>query len=236
MKDQLFQFKDYGDAGILIEFSKVYTKDAWQKAHYLAHQIRARKIKGILGVIPTYSTLFINYDYLIIKRCEIYELIKEWLQSDIGKMADVPGRIFRIPVLFGSKWGPDLQYVSECLKLSEEQTIKQFCSSPLPIICVNRGPMFGSNFNNDVSRLETPRTRVPAGAITAAGSQVSIMTQESPGGWRILGQTPVKMNIDYNSDPPVPYKPGDMMEFFEIGEDEFIKYNGKTVSEMKVSE
>lgn len=208
MGEPLFQFKDYGDAGILIEFSKVYTKDAWQKAHYLANQIRAKKVKGILGVIPTYSTLFINYDYLIIKRREIYVLIDALLQADTGKMAHMSGRTFRIPVIFGGKRGPELQFVSKSLGLSDEQTVLQFCSVPLPIICVNRGPMFGTNFHSDVPRLETPRTRVPAGAITAAGNQVSIMTQESPGGWRILGQTPVKMSLDYNNDPPVPYNPG----------------------------
>jgi KipI family sensor histidine kinase inhibitor len=229
------QMKDYGDAGILVDFPKLGTNAAWEKSHNLAYRLRQLGIPGILGIIPTYATIYISFDSLEVSRKFIKQELEKLLFTDPATSFQRSPQIFRIPVVFNKEHGPDLEFISENLKISEREVVDRFCSAPLRIMCVNRGPMFGSNFDESVPRLETPRTRVPAGAVTIGGNQTSIMTQESPGGWRILGQTPVHMDIDYDHNPPVPYNPGDIMEFFEIDRTAFHEYDGKRISDMKVN-
>ena len=236
MSQKNYKFSDYGDASVLIEFSKVFSMQAWQKVHHLANQLLEENIPGILGIIPTYTTLFISYDYLVIKREKLQHVVEQYVANIDDKNLKIEGRIFKIPVVFGGKYGPDLEYVADSQQLSNEKLIEQFCSKPLQIMVVNRGPMFGTNFEKEVARLETPRTAVPAGAITAAGEQISIMIQKSPGGWRIFGQTPIQMKMEFEQNPPVYYKPGDMMTFYPIGEDDYSKFEGQTISDVEVKE
>lgn len=234
MGQEDYKFNDYSDAGVLIEFSKTFTMAAWQKVHYLANQFLEESIPGILSIIPTYTTLFISYDYLIIERNDLKKIIDSYIKKSTQQQINITGRTFKIPVVFGDEYGPDLKFIAQSQQLSEADIINQFCSKPLPIMVINRGPMFGTNFKKEVPRLETPRTEVPAGAITAAGEQISIMIQKSPGGWRIFGQTPIQMNMTFEENPPVYYKPGDMMLFYPINKSEYSKFEGLTISDTEL--
>jgi Allophanate hydrolase subunit 1 len=227
---------DYGDSGILVEFSKTYTEEAWYKAHYLSNQLRNQGIKGVTGIIPTFSSVFIDFNVLLVDRQFLKETINGIIETvpDVANAQAMRSQRFRVPVVFGGEMGPDIANVAAQIDISEEQVVNQFCFKPYKIICLVRGPMMDAPvFGKKIRRLPTPRTQVPAGSVCVAGSNASIYTVNSPGGWQLLGRTPIQI-ANFANDPPVPYRPGDYLEFFPIKEEEFNLYERQTLSEMQV--
>lgn len=235
-----YKLVDYGDSGILIDFSEHKPEKAWLGAHYVAKRLRAQNMKGVLGIIPTYSTLYVHFNCARIDRKMLVTAVAELIET-LSSGADnylVESKHFRIPVLFGAQWGEDLPNVAVQLGISETQVVDLFCSKPYKIMClaspIGQPLLDAPPFEKSVSRLPSPRTRVPAGSVSVIGKQANIYTLESPGGWQLIGQTPVKL-VNLANDIPVVYKPGDYLEFVPITEDKFNSYKGKTIQEMEVT-
>lgn len=234
-----FKFLPHGDSALLVEFSTEVSEIAWEKAHYVAVQLNHLKKKiGVLGTIPTYASVFISFDPLVTDHQQIKEEVQNILTSfSMTKEDRHEQRCFRIPVLYGGRWGADLKQVANQLDISEEQVIALHCSKVYKIRClgarIGQPMMDGVPFPRPVSRLEVPRTRVPKGSIALAGLQTLIYTSEIPGGWQLIGQTPLRL-VDISVYPPIPYKPGDYFEFFPISEEEANCYIGKSVEDMLV--
>ncbi len=229
---------DCGDSGILVEFSKDFSKTAWQKAHYVANLINESNVKGILGAIPTYCSVYIHYNCIQINNKQIKDFVKRSIQEfDSTRCFHKSPQRFRIPVVFGGEYGEDLENVGLQLSMSAEQVIDLFCSKHYQIVCIGSPvgvPLLDAPpFNKKIKRLETPRTKVPNGSIGLGGTQANIYTLDSPGGWQLIGKTPVQL-INLEDSPPAPYKAGDYLEFFPIKEGEYEKYKGQSVDELKV--
>lgn len=229
---------DYGDSGVLVEFAESFSEEAWVKAHSLASQVRECGIKGVTGVIPTYASVLFCLDPLITDPETVEFEIKK-LFGTLDRYEKIQGerRCFKIPVLYGGEWGPDLSVVATELGISEEEVIDQHISKRYPIRCigspVGEPLMSAPQFPGNVPRRETPRTKIPPGSVAVAGKQTTIYTLESPGGWQLIGQSPIQF-VDMFRNPPVPYHPGDYFEFFRIEEKEWQDYSRMRIDEMLV--
>lgn len=233
-----YKFLPHGDSAIVVEFSQEVTDLAWQKAHYISEQLNQSDNMGVLGTIPTYASVFIYFDPLVTDHQQIIKEVQRILNSfTYTKEEKRFLRCFRVPVLYGEQWGADLKYVASQLNISEEEVISLHCSKAYKIMClgarIGQPMMDGVPYPRPVPRLEVPRTRVPKGSIALAGTQTLIYTSEIPGGWQLIGQTPLKL-VDIEQHPPVPYKPGDYLEFFPISAEEADEYMGKSIEEMLV--
>jgi KipI family sensor histidine kinase inhibitor len=234
-----YKIYDYGDSGILVEFSKVFTKEAWHSVNYLAEKVKRNPIRGQLGIIPTYSAFFISFDIMVTNHTDVKSTIREILNQSPStvELKSMYNRYFKVPIAYSNQRGPDLDNVSKQLKITNEEVISLFCSKPYQIVCISSPPglpmMDAPPFTEKVPRLETPRTRVNAGSIAVTGTQAAIYTLESPGGWQLIGQTPIQL-VDLQSNPPIVYKPGDYFEFFPITDEEFESYKGRSLIEMEV--
>lgn len=239
MKPENTRIIDYGDSGVLVVFSESFNEEAWRSAHELAGQLMKREIAGILEVIPAYSSVFVGFDGLVADHSTIRAAIELLLEreSPIVPNARETSRRFRIPVLFGGPRGPDLPYVADLLNLPENQVVELVCSKVYRIISLGSPvglPLLDAPpIDRAVPRLESPRMRVPGGSLALGGRQATVYTLDSPGGWRLIGQTPVKF-VDLSEDPPVWHRPGDGLEFYAIKEEEFVSYRGTTVRGMQV--
>lgn len=212
-----------GDKALLIEFGKEISPEINSQVRTLFLIVQKEGISGVVECVPTYRSLTIYYDPLTITL--------EGLKKKIGKFEgglsqfDLPKpEIYRIPVLYGDKMGPDLEFVANHNNLTEEKVIEIHSSRKYLIYMIGFTPGFpylgGMSEEIATPRLEEPRTKIPAGSVGIAGDQTGIYPTESPGGWRVIGKTPVKLYTP-DQDPPVLLKMGNYIQFFPISEDEY---------------
>jgi inhibitor of KinA len=189
----------------------------------MALAIRAAMIEGIIETVPTYRSLLIIYNPLILRLDHLKEKL---LRIEVGlKETPFPEpKLTRIPVVYGGAYGPDLEGVANYHHISPEEVIRLHCSKPYFIYMI--GFMPGYPYMGELPdalitpRLRTPRLLVPAGSVGIAQKQTGIYSIDSPGGWQILGRTPVKL-FEPEREPPALLQMGDLVQFYQISEKEF---------------
>ncbi|NLY36099.1 MAG: 5-oxoprolinase subunit PxpB, partial [Tissierellia bacterium] len=179
----------------------------------------------ILEFLPTYRSLLIHYDPL---KLSYDELLKELqnLVSLVDKEDRKEFRILEIPVLYGGANGPDIDFVASHNGISQKGVIQIHCSRDYLVYMLGFTPGFaylgGMNEKIATPRLELPRINIPAGSVGIAGSQTGIYPMASPGGWQIIGRTPIKL-YDPLATPPVLLRAGDYVRFIPITKEEFLR-------------
>jgi len=216
-------FRYMGDRGLLLEFGDEISPEVNEKVRRMALAIQGEKIEGITETVPTYRSLLIIYDPLIRPIGELRERL-EGLEEGLRRFSFPETKLTRIPAVYGGSWGPDLESVAESLQILPEEVVRLHCSRPYLIYMI--GFMPGFPYMGELPdalvtpRLKTPRLSVPAGSVAIAQKQTGIYPMESPGGWRIIARTPVKL-FDPEKDPPALLRMGDWVEFYQISEEEF---------------
>jgi len=212
-----------GDRALLLEFGDGISPVINEKVRRMSLAIQAEIKEGILETIPTYRSLLIIYHPMILpikdleKRCE---RIEEGLQQ----IPFPEPTLTRIPVVYGGSYGPDLGGVATYHRISPEKVIQLHTSKPYLVYMI--GFMPGYPYMGELPeelatpRLKTPRLLVPKGSVAIAQRQTGIYSMESPGGWQILGRTPVEL-FDPEKDLPALLQMGDLVQFYPISEKEF---------------
>ncbi|VBB47512.1 putative hydrolase subunit [uncultured Desulfatiglans sp.] len=217
------QFRVSGDRGLLVEYGDGVDLSVNAKVRRMTALLQASLPDGVEAVIPAYRSLCILYDPCksgpaVLKR-HVLELEK---LPDFA--ADETARTVKIPVCYGGVFGPDIAFVAAGHGLSEDEVILLHTARSYPIYAIGFAPGFcylgGLDDRLHTPRLETPRTRVPAGSIGIAGDQTGAYPLEMPGGWRIIGRTPLRLFAPERTDPFV-YRAGDRIRFFPISQEEF---------------
>lgn len=215
-----FQVTPAGDAAVLLEFGSLIDESVNGEVQRLAQALLSTPPKGMVGVIPAYTTLLIEFDPLVTSVDAVIEAARA--QSKLA--ADGPGRRFLVPTCYGGSYGPDLEEVAHHLGLTPESVVERHASLDFRVFCLGFSPGFPlcGILPPDlaIARRTAPRPKVPAGSVGLAGRQTGIYPATSPGGWRLIGRTPVPL-FDVGKDPPVPFRPGDRLRFVPIGEDRY---------------
>ncbi len=214
-----------GDRGLLLEFGDEISPEVNEKVRRMALAINGEVIEGIVETVPTYRSLLIIYNPLILS----VEDLKKRLERTEEGLQHIPfpePKLTRIPVAYGGSYGPDLDYVAQYHQISSEEVIHLHYSKSYLIYMVGFMPGFpymGLLPEALVPpRLKTPRLLVPAGSVAIAQNQTGIYPMESPGGWQIIGRTPVKLFAP-EKEPPTLLRMGDFVQFYPIRENEFEK-------------
>lgn len=191
------------------------------RVHVLADRIRRVRPPWLLDLVPGYASLalFVDGDAFAADVDPLTEA-EAWLQQqafaddDDGEVA--AGRLVEIPVDYGGEHGPDLDAVAASAGLSPQATIERHCAAEYRVAMLGFAPGFPYLLGLDpvlaMPRLETPRTRVPAGSVGIGGAQTGIYPRQGPGGWRIIGRTSLAL-FDPARTPPTLLAPGDRMRF-----------------------
>lgn len=215
-----------GDTALIIEFGDVIDSAVNRKVIALSEALANVNISGIEELVPTYRSLLVRYDPAKITYNQLIMQIQEFEKKLEITRADYGKRKLVVPVVYGGAYGPDLKFVAEYHGLTEKQVVKLHSGKEYRVYMI--GFVAGFPYLGDVPdeiatpRLENPRLKVPAGSVGIAEKQTGIYPCEAPGGWRIIGRTPIKL-FDPQWQPPALLKPGDLVKFKPISEEEFRK-------------
>lgn len=212
-----------GDRGLLLEFGNEISREINEKVRRMALAIQTEVIEGIIETVPTYRSLLIIYNPTTLPIKDLKERLEQ-IEEGLQQTPLPESKLIRIPVVYGGIYGPDLEGVAKYLQISPEEVIRLHCSQPYLIYMIGFMPGFpymGELPQGlDVPRLKTPRIIVPKGSVAIAQRQTGIYSMESPGGWQILGRTPIEL-FDPGKDPPALLQMGDYVQFYPIIEKEF---------------
>jgi inhibitor of KinA len=204
-----------GDASVLVQLGDEIDLAINQRVQASSNLIETASINGMVETVPAYATLRVHYDPLILSFAEI----KEHLQAQMSQLDETFSRMPRrieVPVYYGGEYGIDLETVAAHLHLSAAEVIRIHSETLYTVYMMGFTPGYPYMGRLDdrlsMPRLETPRTRVPAGTVAIAGSQTGIYSIESPGGWNLIGWTPLRL-FDPASNSPFLFAPGDEVKF-----------------------
>lgn len=220
-----------GDSGLSIVFGQEIDPQINGKVHQLKSIIERAGIEGIVDLIPGYSSLLICYEPLILAYDSLVNRLEELLES-LEEIGVNNGRVIKIPVFYGGESGPDIEMVANHNAISIEEVINLHTSSLYRIYMIGFKPGFpylgGLPKTLSTPRLQNPRMKVKEGSVGIAGNQTGIYPQDSPGGWQIIGHTPLKL-VDWLKDELTLFKPGDFIKFYSIDEDQYKKIQQSVV-------
>lgn len=226
-----------GDAALRVVASSPDREANWATVHALAAWLDNAGADGVHGAVPTYDSLLVEFDPAVTSARQVRAFVLLGLRQ--LEFAGVPARApreFLVPVVYGGEYGPDLERVAEQQQLSVDEVIQLHTTKAYVIRCLGApagSPMMdGPDFPFPVPRLKDPRLSVPAGAVSVAGRQAVIAPAMAPGGWCVIGQTPLTV-LDAGSEPLVPYVPGDALRFLQIHPKDFAQYEGRKLEAIR---
>lgn len=232
------RFLSCGDSAVTVAFSKEMNEETNRKIRYLAAKIEKDKIRGVSESVPTFCSLTVYFDPFVISRRKLEKKILNIVSTYTESTADKK-RVFMIPVCYDGEFAPDMEDVCAHTGLQREQVIRLHTSRDYLIYMLGFLPGFpylgGMDERIEAPRLETPRTLIPAGAVGIGGKQTGIYPLASPGGWRLIGRTPIKV-YDPDREEPILYKSGDYIRFYPITEEEYKDIAQKGCHEIEVRE
>jgi KipI family sensor histidine kinase inhibitor len=217
------RFLPAGDRGVVVEFGKTVSVDVNNQVRALAIALTASGLPGLVEVVPTYRSLGIQFDPTRLGLDELKAHIQSTLATLDPSRLPAP-KVVTLPTCYGGEFGPDLPFVAEHTKLSEAEVIRLHSQTPYHVHMIGFTAGFaylgGLPEQLHTPRLPSPRTKTPRGAVGIGGSQTGAYAAETPGGWRLIGRTPVPL-FDPAQDPPTPMVAGDTVRFVAVGREEY---------------
>ena len=214
-----------GDQALLIEFGEEIDPTINRRVQAFTQRANRNRVAGIGELVPSYCTVLIYYDPFFLSFSQVASWVEEHLSGGPVEIESSP-TIKEVPVLYGGPYGPDIGFVAEHNAISVEEVIQLHTGQTYLVYVVGFSPGFTAMGTVpqkiQAPRLPSPRTKVPAGSVGIGGLQTGIYPVESPGGWRLIGRTPLKL-FDLNRTPPSHFQAGDYARFCSIREEDFLE-------------
>ena len=213
-----------GDKTLIVRVSPHISRDSIAAAVALRDALLAQGYEGLEELVPAQHTLAIGYDPLAASFATWRERIVH-IVGALPMLQGSKGGTYDIPVCYGGEYGPDLTFVATAAGLTEEEVIRAHSEAEYTVAMIGFVPGFpyllGLPEQLAVPRMAQPRNLVPAGSVAIGGNQTGIYPSDIPGGWRILGRTPIQL-FDANQPTPSLLRPGDTVRFTPIDELTFV--------------
>jgi len=219
-----------GERGLVVEFADYINPQIFAKVRRLQRWLQENPPAGLVETVTTYRSLLLVYDPLQNTPAALQNHV---LQIDHDEPASLEqGRVIPIPVCYGGEYGPDLAELCSLVGLSPEEVIAEHTSRDYLVYMLGFTPGFpylgGLSPRIACPRLSSPRTLVPAGSVGIAEQQTGIYPLDSPGGWRLIGKTPLKI-FDPHRQEPFLAQAGDSLHFYPIDVEEFVHLHNQHI-------
>ena len=220
-----------GEQGLVVDFGNEISVEINGRVQQLAAALTELGIVGVTEIVPTYRSVMLYFDPILISRTEMAELIEACLHQICSLQKEKASRsVIRIPVCYGGVFGPDMDYVVRHTGLTEQAVVNIHTSKPYLVYMLGFTP--GFPYLGDlpealvVPRLSKLRTKIPEGSVGIAGGQTGFYTVQSAGGWRVIGRTPIKA-FNPESANPFLLAAGSYIQFESVTVDDFFSIRQK---------
>jgi inhibitor of KinA len=227
----LMKLNNIGDSGVVCDFgdevNQLINDNVIKLFQYIKKEVAIGHIQGILNFTPSYNKLIISCDPTITNTQNILDFLNSVDFSKLNSALD--RKEWTVPICYDFEI--DLTYISKKLKIDRNDIIKIHSKTTFYIYMIGFVP--GHPFMGDLdpklylNRLETPRVKVPAGSVGIVEKFCNIYPYESPGGWNIIGRTPIKLFNNKNESQPCLLSPGDKIKFKSISKEEFNNFKNE---------
>ena len=211
-----------GDAAILVEFADKLDLATNEFIPRLAHALRMRRVAWIRDIVPALASLAIHFDPDIVDATQAVPLVHWLIDSSLSDKlppAEEMRGVVEVPVCYDSVFATDLVDICERVRLAPDEVVKRHAAGEYRVLMVGFAPghpyLGGLDASLSVPRRATPRARMPMGAVAIANAQCVVYPYEIPGGWSIIGRTPVKVFDAARAEPSL-FAPADRVRFVEI--------------------
>lgn len=214
-----------GDSAVCVEFGNEISPEINKKIRAFKIAVEKSDIPGIVETVPTYRSLLVHYHPEVIG----FKALTEKFDKLMGSLSSIPippPTVIEIPVLYGGEMGPDIESVAEHNHKTVEEVIKIHTSEEYLIYMIGfiAGFPYLGGMSKEIAtpRLKSPRVKIEGGSVGIAGEQTGIYPVASPGGWQLIGRTPLKL-YDADREKPVLLEAGQYIKFAAVTEEEYKK-------------
>jgi inhibitor of KinA len=212
-----------GDSALIVEFEERIDPAVNARAIACGETIQAANLPGVRDVVPTYRSVAIYFDPLRTDSAAMMACVTRAATQAVPELAAARAPV-RIPVCYGGELGPDLAAVAAFAGLPEDDVVRLHTTTTYRVFMLGFVPGWAYLGIVDgriaMPRRSTPRVRVPSGAVGIAGVQTGVYPAETPGGWQLIGRTPLKP-FDASRTDPFLMQAGDAVQFYSIAREEF---------------
>lgn len=232
--DKDISIKPLGDSALIVQLDTVVSKAVHDKVMNFIQVIENNPFTGFVEAVPNYNNVAVFYNPIKVYQAynvtetifnTVSNLIKKYV-TQVSSSKKNTSSLVEIPVLYGQEFGPDLENVANLNQLTKEKVIQIHSGNDYLVHMIGFAPGFpflgGMNENIATPRKDAPRPSIPAGSVGIAGKQTGVYPFESPGGWQIIGRTPIELFLPKES-PPTLIKAGDTIRFIPISYETYVE-------------
>lgn len=235
-----FEIRSLGDSALIMQVGNDINEKTHQRIVNIINLMEAEPFEGFIEAVPGYNNITVYYDPITVlfhyKHNEnktsfnfVSDILFDYVNRTKNKAA-AKSRLIEIPVIYGDEFGPDLEYVAKYNNITPEKVIELHTEKDYLVYMIGFAPGFpylaGIHKSIATPRKKKPRPKIPAGSVGIAGEQTGMYPLDSPGGWQIIGQTPIDLFTPESSTPTL-LQSGDQVRFIPITKDEYLAYKEK---------
>ena len=217
------RFATLSDRALVVHLGDQMDTAMFRAVRSMSRQLEANPPAGMVEVVPAFTTVAIYYDPLCTSEAELTSHING-LESLLDSTAEPPPRVVEIPVCYGGEFGSDLEFVAKHARISTSEVIEVHSAADYLVHMIGFAPGFpylgGMSSKISTPRRSSPRLKIPPGSVGIAGDQTGIYPLETPGGWQLIGRTPLAL-FQPQQDPPTLLQAGDVVRFRSISPQQF---------------
>ncbi|MFC5602057.1 5-oxoprolinase subunit PxpB [Sporosarcina koreensis] len=222
-----------GDQAVVIEVGKEINASSERRVKAIVSRLEAEPPSWMIEYIPAYTTVTLIYSIQsFLEEDSPYEAVCERIREllkNVEEAKTMQQKVVKIPVLYGGEYGPDLDFVAAHNGLTPSEVIAIHTSGDYTVHMIGFAPGFpfigGMSEQIGAPRRKTPRLKIPARSVGIAGVQTGVYPIETPGGWQLIGRTPLELFLP-NENPPSLLSAGDKIRFYKIMSEEYEDLRG----------